>query len=1377
MKQRRINATLTIAALALTTLLILTALPQAGTAAPTVASLSTNPKRINESTAAHSFIRSPFVDSTPGATTRISAAPRLERQPLESLTALNSTEATERSAPLSVFSVPSVASVVQSPGTAPGDAQNVELVGQIGGWEAWGVHVTGGYAYVAAGSSGLRVVNVSDPTIPIEVGAYDTPGYAENVYVAGGYAYVADKEGGMRVIDVSDPTTPVEVGSAPEQGLWGYRDVYVAGPYAYVATGGSLRVIDVSNPTVPLEVGSTSSAAGESVYVAGNYAYTAGGSGLRIFDVSTPAAPVEVGAYDTPGSGHGIYVAGNYAYVADGYGGLRVVDVSNPATPVEVGAYDTSSDYALDVYVAGGYAYVGDEGIELRIVDVSNPAAPYEVGSYDTTPGKPYGVYVASGYTYVANAWGGLLILRFTGGRPPPPPSFGSDVRVNDDTGPASQSYPAVAVDAAGNAYAVWNDLRNGDVDIYFSKRDAATGLWRPNVRVNDDTGSTHQAFPDIAVDAQGNAYTVWEDTRNGDLDIYFAKLPSGSSTWSTNVRVNDLSSISQHDPAIAVDSMGNAYAVWTDYRDAISAEVYYAKLPAGSDTWSADGIVVASNYTERYPDVAIDGMGNAYAVWEILHGAFEYNVLYAKLPVGSSTWETGGRVDTEGHATTPAVAADEAGNVHIIWVHGWGPGSTDVYHASLAVGSDTWSANTRVNDTSPGTVFASYFKPIGIAVDDLGNAYAVWAEARNQESDIYSAQLPVGGTAWSTNIRVNDDDLGLHPQTYPDIAVDTVGNLYVVWEDAWSLHPETGADIYFARTDGGPPTPFLDLPFEYTNFGEATLANKGGRGPGRVNAWFDHTYPNGRNYNLTLWNGRTYTGAEQTYDDCLSYGTCYDGHNGIDFSYADPQPNEPGNQPLPIRSAAGGAISETVTACTDSCRYGSCSACGAYGNYIIVNHRNHYFTRYAHLREVYVSEGQSVTTADTLGIMGATGHVEGRGDGTHLHLSVYYDDNDDGTWSENEVVDPFHWRGSPPEPWEAQGGPTSYYLWIHQVSTQDPVSGDQGATMTDTTGHIQAIIPPGAFSGQAILELSPVPEAEPSAQLRSSGRSFWLRLLEWLLGGGGLQSATTLQSTTQLTLTKPITLTVTYTDTDVLHLDETQLAVHRWDEEQETWQPLTTTVDSDNHVVTAQTEDLGDFDLQAPLLCATDDLEPDDGYAAARWVWPNDWPLARGLDIPQDSDWSRFDAVQGARYTVRTQNLAGGADTVLNLYDVDALTLLASNDDADGGPASELVWTAPYTGTFFVETVSAPGGTTDCSATYELTIATIPGDVIADCQVDIADIMQVASHWRCKCGDACYHSLYDLDGDCIITVVDIMKVAVHWGETCEGVSDETKTH
>jgi len=59
-------------------------------------------------------------------------------------------------------------------------------------------------------------------------------------------------------------------------------------------------------------------------------------------------------------------------------------------------------------------------------------------------------------------------------------------------------------------------------------------------------------------------------------------------------------------------------------------------------------------------------------------------------------------------------------------------------------------------------------------------------------------------------------------------------------------------------------------------------------------------------------------------------------------------------------------------------------------------------------------------------------------------------------------------------------------------------------------------------------------------------------------------------------------------------------------------------------------------------------------------------------------------------------------------------------------------------------------------------------GDFIENGQIDVADIMQVANKWRCKCGDGCYGSRYDLDDDCDIDIVDIMKVAVHWEERCE---------
>jgi hypothetical protein len=44
--------------------------------------------------------------------------------------------------------------------------------------------------------AGLRVIDVSNPSNPREVGFFDTPGYAYGVYVSGNYAYVAD---GMQV--------------------------------------------------------------------------------------------------------------------------------------------------------------------------------------------------------------------------------------------------------------------------------------------------------------------------------------------------------------------------------------------------------------------------------------------------------------------------------------------------------------------------------------------------------------------------------------------------------------------------------------------------------------------------------------------------------------------------------------------------------------------------------------------------------------------------------------------------------------------------------------------------------------------------------------------------------------------------------------------------------------------------------------------------------------------------------------------------------------------------------------------------------------------------------------------------------------------------
>lgn len=117
---------------------------------------------------------------------------------------------------------------------------------------------------------------IAQPPLDIkQIGAYDTPGSAYGLELTGTYAYVADCGSGLQIIDISNPTSPTLVGSydTPTCAF----DVVVAGNHAYVADGSTLQLIDISNPDSMTLAGSynVQSPVGfaVSVAVAGNYAY------------------------------------------------------------------------------------------------------------------------------------------------------------------------------------------------------------------------------------------------------------------------------------------------------------------------------------------------------------------------------------------------------------------------------------------------------------------------------------------------------------------------------------------------------------------------------------------------------------------------------------------------------------------------------------------------------------------------------------------------------------------------------------------------------------------------------------------------------------------------------------------------------------------------------------------------------------------------------------------------------------------------------------------------------------------------------------------------------------------------------------------------
>jgi hypothetical protein len=105
-------------------------------------------------------------------------------------------------------------------------------------------------------------------------------------------------------------------------------------------------------------------------------------------------------------------------------------------------------------------------------------------------------------------------------------------IKVNDNTKKSRQFQPWVAVDDYGRMHVVWTDQRNGKLDTYYARSlpDATKGF-EPNVQVNDKSGSIVSDILDYkGIAVYGNdVFVTFEDSRNGNSDIYFAKAPGAA--------------------------------------------------------------------------------------------------------------------------------------------------------------------------------------------------------------------------------------------------------------------------------------------------------------------------------------------------------------------------------------------------------------------------------------------------------------------------------------------------------------------------------------------------------------------------------------------------------------------------------------------------------------------------------------------------------------------------------------------------------------------------------------------------------------------------------------------------------------------------------
>ncbi len=153
---------------------------------------------------------------------------------------------------------------------------------------------------------------------------------------------------------------------------------------------------------------------------------------------------------------------------------------------------------------------------------------------------------------------------------------LGGEVRVTTDGG--RQSNPILKWNGTSFGL-VWTDFRHGsnNREIYFRRLNADGSPLGGELRVTNNAADS--AWPDLAWNDAANEWAVvWHDGRDGNLEIYFARIGQNGARIGGDTRITSANGNSSYP---SIDWNGFQYGVsWQDDRTGTAA-VYFAQVSA----------------------------------------------------------------------------------------------------------------------------------------------------------------------------------------------------------------------------------------------------------------------------------------------------------------------------------------------------------------------------------------------------------------------------------------------------------------------------------------------------------------------------------------------------------------------------------------------------------------------------------------------------------------------------------------------------------------------------------------------------------------------------------------------------------------------------
>ena len=355
-----------------------------------------------------------------------------------------------------------------------------------------------------------------------------------------------------------------------------------------------------------------------------------------------------------------------------------------------------------------------------------------------------------------------------------------------------------LALDDAGSSLAVWEQYVGGSGNRRVDARYLTSGgAWAATQALSAELDNGFDV--DVAFDAGGRAFVLWQDRGTDDLYV---------SSWTADGGWTAAHELTSDDHLtgggkLAVDhTTGNAIVAWEGWESGVDGDLLLASWYTPDGGWSAPVASALDGWNLSKVDVAFGADGSAMAVCN--RTGVDYLEVVACRYTPGTGWGTAVALDQDVLSVSPHVVALQPAGYLAVWRGGASDADPHEVLASVSTASGgSWSAPTRL-DTGAASV---HF--IDAAADAAGNVFVVWLGAAAwQQNPVtvsanrYSAasgtwsgpeELLTGYTQWGGG---GDN---------PALAVSRGGDALVLWSALTAPMPDDpDFEVYARHLEGG---------------------------------------------------------------------------------------------------------------------------------------------------------------------------------------------------------------------------------------------------------------------------------------------------------------------------------------------------------------------------------------------------------------------------------------------------------------------------------------------------------------------------------------------------------------------------------------------